>query len=43
VVENGLWLFQDAGHFTVAGSKRMGERAKAIIDRFLSDTAQAAR
>jgi peptidoglycan/LPS O-acetylase OafA/YrhL len=37
VVADGLWLFQDDGHFTVAGSRRMGDRAKVIIDRFLSD------
>jgi peptidoglycan/LPS O-acetylase OafA/YrhL len=42
VVSDGLWLYLDSGHFTVAGSRRMGERAGAIIDRFLSDTEQAA-
>jgi peptidoglycan/LPS O-acetylase OafA/YrhL len=43
VVSDGLWLFQDAGHFTVAGAQRMGERARSIIDRFLSDAEQATR
>ncbi|MGJ4997891.1 acyltransferase family protein [Bradyrhizobium sp. HKCCYLS3077] len=37
VVENGLWLFQDAGHFTVAGAQRMGERAAPIFATFLAD------
>ena len=43
VVSGGLWLFQDAGHFTVAGAQRMGERASGIIDRFLSGAEQATR
>ncbi|WP_316162934.1 acyltransferase family protein [Bradyrhizobium sp. SZCCHNRI20481] len=37
VVEGGVWLFQDAGHFTVAGAQRMGERAAPVFARFLSD------
>ncbi|CCE04498.1 putative acyltransferase [Bradyrhizobium sp. STM 3843] len=37
VVEHGVWLFQDAGHFTVAGAQRMGERARTIFARVLSD------
>ncbi|MGJ4903698.1 acyltransferase family protein [Bradyrhizobium sp. HKCCYLS2058] len=37
VVEDGVWLFQDAGHFTVAGAQRMGERAAPVFARFLSD------
>ncbi|MGJ4945503.1 acyltransferase family protein [Bradyrhizobium sp. HKCCYLS1011] len=37
VVEHGVWLFQDAGHFTVAGAQRMGERASAIFARVLAD------
>jgi len=37
VVQDGVWLFQDAGHFTVAGAQRMGERAEPLFARFLSD------
>lgn len=37
VRDDGVWLFLDAGHFTVAGAQRMGERASDIIDRFLAD------
>ncbi|WP_257166612.1 acyltransferase family protein [Bradyrhizobium sp. SRS-191] len=37
VVEDGVWLFQDAGHFTVAGAQRMGERAAPIFAAFLAD------
>jgi peptidoglycan/LPS O-acetylase OafA/YrhL len=37
VVQDGVWLFQDAGHFTVAGAQRMGERAAPIFARFLAD------
>ncbi|MGJ4945502.1 acyltransferase family protein [Bradyrhizobium sp. HKCCYLS1011] len=36
VVQGRVWLFQDAGHFTVAGAERMGERASAIIAKILS-------
>jgi peptidoglycan/LPS O-acetylase OafA/YrhL len=36
IVNDGVWLFLDAGHFTVAGSQHMGRRARGIIDRFLS-------
>jgi peptidoglycan/LPS O-acetylase OafA/YrhL len=37
VVQDGVWLFQDAGHFTVAGAQRMGERAAPVFAKFLSD------
>ncbi|CAL76815.1 putative acyltransferase [Bradyrhizobium sp. ORS 278] len=37
VVQDGVWLFQDAGHFTVAGAQRMGERAAPIFATFLAD------
>ncbi|GLH81906.1 acyltransferase [Bradyrhizobium sp. SSBR45G] len=37
VVQDGVWLFQDAGHFTVAGAQRMGERAAPIFAAFLAD------
>ncbi|UFZ06513.1 acyltransferase [Bradyrhizobium ontarionense] len=37
VVQDGVWLFQDAGHFTVAGAQRMGERAAPMFATFLSD------
>jgi peptidoglycan/LPS O-acetylase OafA/YrhL len=37
VVEDGVWLFQDAGHFTVAGAQRMGQRAAPIFAAFLAD------
>ncbi|MGJ4925889.1 acyltransferase family protein [Bradyrhizobium sp. HKCCYLS2038] len=37
VVQDGVWLFQDAGHFTVAGALRMGERAAPIFAAFLAD------
>jgi len=33
---DGAWLFLDLGHFTVAGSQLMGQRAAAVISRFLS-------
>jgi peptidoglycan/LPS O-acetylase OafA/YrhL len=36
VLSDGVWLFMDPGHFTVAGSQRMGREAHAVIDRFLS-------
>jgi peptidoglycan/LPS O-acetylase OafA/YrhL len=36
VVSDGVWLFMDPGHFTVAGSQRMGRQAHPVIDRFLS-------
>ena len=35
VVQDGVWLFQDAGH--LAGAQRMGERAAPIFATFLSD------
>jgi peptidoglycan/LPS O-acetylase OafA/YrhL len=41
VRDDGVWLFLDAGHFTVAGAQHMGERAADIIDRFLSRDPQA--
>ena len=37
VVSGDIWLFQDAGHFTVAGAQRMGARASAIFAKVLSD------
>jgi hypothetical protein len=33
---DGIWLYQDGGHLTVAGSLYFGERAKARIAGFLS-------
>jgi peptidoglycan/LPS O-acetylase OafA/YrhL len=42
VRDDGVWLFLDPGHFTVAGARHMGERAADIIDRFLSGDRQAA-
>ncbi len=36
VVSDDVWLFQDAGHFTVAGAQRMGARASAIFAKVLS-------
>jgi SGNH domain (fused to AT3 domains) len=36
VVSAGIWLFMDSGHFTVAGSQRMGRKVREVIDRFLS-------
>jgi len=33
---DGVWLFLDPGHFTVAGSQLMGQRAAPVIHRFLS-------
>jgi len=36
VVAEGVWLFMDPGHFTIAGSQRMGREAHAVIERFLS-------
>ena len=35
VRDDGIWLFLDPGHFTVAGAQHMSERAASIIDRFL--------
>jgi peptidoglycan/LPS O-acetylase OafA/YrhL len=40
VSSDGVWLFLDPGHFTVAGAQLMGVRAKDIIDRFLADDAE---
>ena len=40
VSRDGVWLFLDPGHFTVAGAQLMGERAKDIIDRFLAGNAR---
>ena len=37
VQQDGIWLFQDAGHFTVAGAQRMGKRAAPLFAKFLSD------
>ncbi|MGC2779648.1 MAG: acyltransferase family protein [Bradyrhizobium sp.] len=37
---DGVWLFLDPGHFTVAGARLMGQRAAAVIARFLSDAAK---
>ncbi len=36
VRDDGVWLFLDPGHFTVAGAQLMGERAAPVIGRFLS-------
>lgn len=36
VVANGVWLFLDPGHFTVAGAERMGQQASSIVTEFLS-------
>jgi hypothetical protein len=33
---NGLWLYQDAGHLTVAGAEFFGDRAQPEIVNFLS-------
>jgi peptidoglycan/LPS O-acetylase OafA/YrhL len=37
-VDNGIWLYRDSNHFTVAGSHYMVERAEQPIRRFLADT-----
>jgi peptidoglycan/LPS O-acetylase OafA/YrhL len=39
--DDGVWLFLDPGHFTVAGAQRMGQRAAGLFDRFLSDDARS--
>lgn len=36
ITSNGLWLYQDEGHFTVAGSRFMGTRARTVLMNFLS-------
>jgi peptidoglycan/LPS O-acetylase OafA/YrhL len=37
VRHDGVWLFLDPGHFTVAGARRMGQRAAPVIYQFLSE------
>jgi peptidoglycan/LPS O-acetylase OafA/YrhL len=37
---DGVWLFLDPGHFTVAGAKLMGQRAAPLISQFLSEDAK---
>ncbi|UFZ06514.1 acyltransferase [Bradyrhizobium ontarionense] len=37
---DGVWLFLDPGHFTVAGARLMGQRAAAMISQFLSEQAK---
>ncbi|MGJ5176986.1 acyltransferase family protein [Bradyrhizobium oligotrophicum] len=38
VRDDGVWLFLDPGHFTVAGARLMGQRTAPLISRFFSDT-----
>ena len=40
VRDDGVWLFLDAGHFTVAGAQLMGQRAVAQISHVLSGVSQ---
>lgn len=35
VVKNGVWLYRDTAHYTVAGSLHMSERARSIFADFL--------
>ncbi|CCD90339.1 putative acyltransferase [Bradyrhizobium sp. ORS 285] len=37
VRDDGVWLFLDPGHFTVAGARLMGQRADSVISQFLSE------
>jgi hypothetical protein len=36
ITSNGVWLYIVGGHFSVAGSQYMGERAKAAFPKLLS-------
>jgi peptidoglycan/LPS O-acetylase OafA/YrhL len=36
VVKDGIWLYYDATHFSVAGSLYMVERSKAVFEEFLA-------
>ncbi|MBI3699916.1 MAG: acyltransferase [Afipia sp.] len=38
LTEHGLWLYQDEGHLTVAGSRFVGKRADSVLRNFLSGT-----
>ena len=38
LTDKGLWLYQDAGHLTVAGSRFIGERAGRVFKAFLKVT-----
>jgi hypothetical protein len=37
IIRNGIWLYEEGGHFTVAGSQYMGERAQTVFRAFLSE------
>ncbi|WP_311975699.1 acyltransferase family protein [Bradyrhizobium aeschynomenes] len=37
VRHDGVWMFLDPGHFTVAGAKWMGQRAASVIAQFISE------
>ena len=41
IVDDGIWLYQDGSHLTVAGSLRFGERANNAISSFLLDGIQS--
>ena len=36
VVKDGIWLYCDSAHFSVAGSQYMVERSKAVFREFLA-------
>jgi hypothetical protein len=36
VVKDGIWLYNDSAHFSVAGSQYMVERSKAVFREFLA-------
>ncbi len=40
IIKDGVWLYQDSGHLTVAGSLRFGKRAGAVIANFLEGGTQ---
>ena len=42
-VKDGVWLYRDGNHFTVAGSQYMVQRADGPISAFLASTLMLAK
>ena len=43
VVKDGIWLYNDSAHFSVAGSQYMVERSQAVFREFLAGAPQPPR
>jgi hypothetical protein len=41
--EDGLWLYWDVDHLTVAGARRVGSMADGVIRKFIEDGDEIAR